>query len=359
MNAQANAAAETVFSGTKPVEERHRFDEARLSQWMETNVADYKGPLTVTQFKGGQSNPSYRLDTPGQAYVMRRKPFGKLLKSAHAVDREYRVIAKLRPAGFPVARSFALCEDDDVIGAAFYIMEMVEGPVYWDGAMPDKTPAERRAYYEAQVATLAQLHAIDPDKAGLSDYGRPGNYFARQVDRWTKQYRLSETQKVDSFERLIEFLPRTIPAQDRVSVVHGDYRIDNMIFSADGPTVLAVLDWELSTLGDPLADFTYFVMQWIMPYEGRSGLQGLDLATLGIPSMDEAVALYCRLTDRPGVPDLKWYFAYNLFRLACISQGIAGRVRDGTASNARAVESAARAVPLANRALEFAIGVGA
>ena len=351
--------AEDVFSGTKPVEERHRFDEARLAKWMESNVADFHGPLTVRQFKGGQSNPSYRLDTPGQAYVLRRKPPGKLLKSAHAVDREFKVIAALHPTGYPVARPFALCEDDDVVGSAFYIMEMVEGPVYWNGALPDKTPAERRAIYEAQITTLAKLHALDPDAIGLSDFGRPGNYFARQIDRWTKQYRLSETENVESVNFLAEWLPSTMPVQERVSVVHGDYRIDNMIFHADRPEVAAVLDWELSTLGDPLADFTYFVMQWIMPHEGRSGLQGLDLAALGIPSMEEAVALYCKLTDRPGLPDLNWYFAYNLYRLACISQGIAGRVRDGTAASPRAVESAARMKPLANWALEFAKKAGA
>ena len=359
MSAVAEEAAESVFSGTKPIEERHRFDEARLATWMEANVADYKGPLTVRQFKGGQSNPSYRLDTPGQAYVLRRKPPGKLLKSAHAVDREFKVISALHPTGYPVARPFALCEDDDVVGSAFYIMEMVEGPVYWNGALPDKTPEERRAIYEAQITTLAKLHSFDPDAIGLSEFGRPGNYFARQIDRWTKQYRLSETGKVEAADFLADWLAKTVPTQDRVSVVHGDYRIDNMIFHADRPEVAAVLDWELATTGDPLADFTYFIMQWIMPHEGRSGLQGLDLKALGIPDMDEAVALYCRLTNRPGLPDLNWYFAYNLYRLACISQGIAGRVRDGTAASPRAMESAARVKPLAERALSFAKQAGA
>ncbi len=359
MSAANAEVAGDVFSGTKPVEERHRFDEAKLDEWMKGNVADYNGPLAVSQFKGGQSNPSYRLDTPGQAYVLRRKPFGQLLKSAHAVDREFKVTAALHPAGYPVARPFALCEDDSVVGSAFYIMEMVEGPVYWNGALPDKSPKERHAIYEAQIATLAKLHSYDPDKIGLSDFGRPGNYFARQIDRWTKQYRLSETGNVEAANFLADWLPKTVPTQERTSVVHGDYRIDNMIFHADRPEVAAVLDWELSTTGDPLADFTYFVMQWIMPHEGRSGLQGLDFEELGIPSMNEAVALYCKLTDRSGLPDLNWYFAYNLYRLACISQGIAGRVRDGTAANARAKESAARVVPLAEWALEFAKKAGA
>ena len=359
MSATVEDADESVFSGTKPVEERHRLDEGKLASWMTGNVTDFAGPLTVSQFKGGQSNPSYRLDTPGQAYVLRRKPFGQLLKSAHAVDREFRVISALHPAGYPVARPFALCEDDSVIGSAFYIMEMVEGPVYWNGALPDKTPDERRAIYEAQIAALAKLHSYDPERIGLAEFGRPGNYFARQIDRWTKQYRLSETGTVEAANFLADWLPKTVPTQDRVSVVHGDYRIDNMIFHAGKAEVAAVLDWELSTLGDPLADFTYFVMQWIMPHEGRSGLQGLDFTALGIPTMDEAVALYCRLTGRPGMPDLNWYFAYNLYRLACISQGIAGRVRDGTAANARAMESAARVTPLAERALEFAKLAGA
>ena len=359
MSAVAEEAAESVFSGTKPVEERHRLDEARLTRWLEANVAGFDGPLTITQFKGGQSNPSYRLDTPGQAYVLRKKPLGKLLKSAHAVDREFRVISALHPAGFPCARPFALCEDDEVVGSAFYVMEMVEGPVYWNGALPTKTPNERHAIYDAQITTLAKLHSYDPDAIGLTEFGRPGNYFARQIDRWTKQYHLSETNKVKAADFLADWLPRTVPAQERVAVVHGDYRIDNMIFQADRPEVAAVLDWELSTLGDPLADFTYFIMQWIMPHEGRSGLQGLDFDTLGIPDMDKAVALYCRLTDRPGLPDLNWYFAYNLYRLACISQGIAGRVRDGTAASTRAMESAARVTPLAERALEFAKLAGA
>ena len=355
----SDEVAESIFAGTKPVEERHRFDEARLVRWLDDNVAGFAGPLTVRQFKGGQSNPSYRLDTPSQAYVLRRKPPGKLLKSAHAVDREFRVISALHPAGYPVARPFALCEDDEVVGSAFYIMEMVEGPVYWNGALPDKTPAERRAIYEAQIVTLANLHQLSPDAIGLSEFGRPGNYFARQIDRWTKQYRLSETGTVEAADFLAEWLAKTVPPQDRVSVVHGDYRIDNMIFHADRPTVAAVLDWELSTLGDPLADFTYFVMQWIMPHEGRSGLQGLDLAALGIPTIDEAIALYCKATERAGLPDMNWYFAYNLYRLACISQGIAGRIRDGTAANPRAKETAAKVRPLSERALHFAKLAGA
>jgi aminoglycoside phosphotransferase (APT) family kinase protein len=359
MSEAGGATAADFFSGTKPVEERHRFDEARLDTWMRENVEDYRGPLTVSQFKGGQSNPTYRLDTPDRAYVLRRKPFGKLLPSAHAVDREYRVITALGRVGFPVARSYGLCTDDGVIGAAFYIMSMVEGRIFWDGTLPGIAPAERRAIYESEIRTLARLHQYHPESIGLGDYGKSGNYFARQIDRWTKQYRASETQTIEPMNRLIEWLPKTVPAQERLSIVHGDYRIDNMIFNPNAPEVAAVLDWELSTLGDPLADFTYVLMNWSMPHEGRSSLGGVDVASLGIPTQAEVVAIYCKETGRDGIPDLEWYFAYNLFRLCGIVQGIAGRVRDGTAASARAVEQASRAVPLAEAAWRHAVRAGA
>ncbi|MGO9357834.1 MAG: phosphotransferase family protein [Xanthobacteraceae bacterium] len=342
------------FSGTKPVEERHRIDEASLDRWMSAHVEGYAGPLTVSQFKGGQSNPTYRLDTPGRAYVMRRKPFGKLLPSAHAVDREYRVIDALYKQGFPVAKAYALCMDDAVIGAAFYIMSMEEGRVFWNPLLPNQSPAERRAIFTAKIDTLAKLHQYDPVAIGLGDFGKPGNYFTRQVERWTKQYRAAETDVIPEMDRLIEWLPRTVPQQERVSVVHGDYRLDNMIFHATEPRVIAVLDWELSTLGDPLADFTYLLMQWVMP-----GLAEADFKALNIPTMDEASAIYCQATGRSGVSNLNWYFAYNLFRLAGITQGIAARIRDGTAANARAAESAARRIPLAQAAWSFAQKAGA
>ena len=350
---------ETRFSGVKPVEDRHRFDEAALARWMAERVEGFEGPLTVLQFKGGQSNPTYRLETPSRAYVLRRKPFGPLLPSAHAVDREYRLISALNATGFPVPRTYALCEDPAVIGAVFYVMEAVEGPIFWDGALPGLTPEQRRATYEAMISTLARLHGVDYAAIGLADYGRPGNYFARQVERWTKQYRASETERIEAAERLIEWLPRTVPEQARTSIVHGDYRLDNMIFASEGGRVAAVLDWELSTLGDPLADFSYLLMQWVMPADGRSGLGGLDLPGLGIPTQEEATALYCRLTGRDGVPALDWYFAYNLFRLVGILQGIAGRVRDGTAASPQALEMAARAPLLAEAAWRFAERAGA
>jgi aminoglycoside phosphotransferase (APT) family kinase protein len=341
------------FSGTKQVEERHRIDEISLDRWLKGNVEGYEGPLTVLQFKGGQSNPTYRLDTPGRSYVMRRKPFGKLLPSAHAVDREFKVIAALSRQGFPVATAYALCTDDNVIGSAFYIMSMEEGRVFWDPMLPSQTPQARREIFQSKIETLARLHNYDPTAIGLSDFGKPGNYFARQVDRWTKQYRASETQHIPEVEKLIEWLPRTLPEQKRVSVVHGDYRLDNMIFHPTEPRVKAVLDWELSTLGDPMADFTYLLMQWTMP-----GLAGADLQALNIPSMDEAAQIYCNIAGT-GVPDLNWYFSYNLFRLAGITQGIAGRIRDGTAANAKAMESAKRTVPLAKASWEYAQKAGA
>ena len=348
---------DAAFAGTKPVDPRHRIDEVALSAWMAEHVAGFRGPLALRQFKGGQSNPTYRLETPGGAYVLRRKPFGPLLPSAHAVEREYRLIRALHGTGFPVPRADALCEDAGVIGAAFYVMEAVEGVVHWNAALPELGPTERRGVYEAMIRTLARLHRTDHHAIGLGDYGRPGNYFARQVDRWTKQYRAAEGDRLEAAERLIDWLPRTAPEQDRVSIVHGDYRLDNMIFSGGG--VAAVLDWELSTLGDPLADFSYLLMHWVLPADSRSALGGLDLPGLGIPTQDEAVALYCRETGREGLPDLNWYFAYNLFRLVGILQGIAGRMKAGTAASDHAADMAARVPKLADAAWSFALKAGA
>ena len=348
----------------KPVDARLRIDEGALEAWLAATIEGYAGPLRVMQFKGGQSNPTYQLETPGCTYVLRRKPSGTLLPSAHAVDREFRLISALLGAGFPVPRPYALCEDPSVIGAMFYVMQAVAGPIYWDGSLPELAPPARRAAYVSMVETLAQLHNVDYAAIGLADYGRPGNYFARQVERWTRQYRASETHRIDAAERLMAWLPTSVPEQTRTSIVHGDYRIDNLIFTptpptATAPCVAAVLDWELSTLGDPLADFTYLLMGWVLPADGRSALAGLDLAALDIPDRAAAVKLYCGLTGREGLPELDWYFAYNLFRLVGIVQGIAGRVRDGTASSARAVEAAARAPMLAEAGWQFAIKAGA
>lgn len=334
-------------------------DETRLAAWASAHVPGFTGSVTVTKFPGGQSNPTYRVESASGAYVLRRKPFGTILPSAHAVEREYRLIAALHPAGFPVARPYALCEDRQVIGAPFYLMEMVEGRTFWDGSLPDMTPAERTVIYEAIVDTLAALHRIDPDTVGLGDYGKPGNYFARQVERWTRQYRASQTDDLPEVEALIEFLPRTVPLQTRTSIVHGDYRIDNMIFAADRPEVLAVLDWELSTLGDPLADFSYFLMNWVTEPEGRSGVKGLAGPETGIPTMEAMVARYCAGTGRDGVPDLDWYFAYNLFRLTGIVQGIKKRMLDGNASSTQAAKTVERLPGLASAAWHFAQRAGA
>jgi aminoglycoside phosphotransferase (APT) family kinase protein len=357
--APAIADAQTAFTGTVEPSEADHLDEARLTAWMEANVEGFEGPLTQGKFKGGQSNPTYKLSTPNKNYVLRRKPFGPLLPSAHAVDREFKVQSGLYKTGFPVARQFGLCTDDSVVGSWFYVMDMVEGRTIWDGAMPGAQPDERRAVYGAMVDTLAKLHSTDIGEAGLEDFGKPGNYFGRQVDRWTKQYRLSETETLPSMEKLIEYLPATLPEQTRTSVVHGDYRIDNMIFASQRPEVLAVLDWELSTLGDPMADFTYLCMMYVTENGGRSGVMDLDRKALGIPELDEVVERYCAATGRSEVPDMNWFFAYNFFRLAGILQGIKKRVIDGTASSAHAKAQSDRVAPLADKAWDFAKKAGA
>jgi aminoglycoside phosphotransferase (APT) family kinase protein len=263
----------------------------------------------------------------------------------HAVEREYRLLAALHPTGFPVPRPLTLCEDADVIGAPFYVMERVEGRIFWDGTLPEVRKGERRAIYEAMIDTLAALHALDPEKSGLGDFGRAGNYFARQVDRWTRQYRAAQTDLIAEVEKLIEWLSRTIPPQGRTSIIHGDYRIDNLVYAASSPRVRAVLDWELATLGDPLADFSYLAMNWTLARDGRSRLAGIDLAAEGLPTLDEATARCCAATGRDRLPDLNWYFAFNLFRLVGIIQGVKKRVADGNASSADAASAVARIVP--------------
>jgi aminoglycoside phosphotransferase (APT) family kinase protein len=333
-------------------------DEAALGNWLEDNIDSFAGPFTLAKFPSGQSNPTYKITAASGEYVLRRKPFGKLLPSAHAVDREYRLLAALYPLGFPLPEPLGMCDDPGVIGAIFYVMELAKGRPYADGSLPDFDPPTRRRMYEQLVDTLADLHCIDPAAADLENFGKPGNYFERQVARWTRQYRDSQTDYLPEMERLIAFLPETLPEQSRTAIVHGDYRIDNVVFDGDG-TLTAVLDWELATLGDPLADFSYLAMQWVMPADGGAGLAGLDLAALGIPALDETVARY---SERSGVPvsgQLDWYFAYNLFRLAGIVQGIKKRVLDGTASHAHAAKMAARVPMLAAAAWNFAQRAGA
>jgi aminoglycoside phosphotransferase (APT) family kinase protein len=342
------------YSGAKPVEEHRRLNETNLRAWMQENVHGYGGDLSVLQFNGGQSNPTYRLDTPGRSYVLRRKPFGKLLPSAHAVDREFRVISALGQQGFPVPEVYAFCNDDAVIGAPFYVMSMVQGRIFWDPTLPGSTRNERRQIFTEKISILADLHRFDPMQIGLGDFGKPGNYFARQVSRWTSQYRASETEHVPEMERLIEWLPRTVPRQERVSIVHGDYRLDNMIFDLAKPKVVAVLDWELATLGDPMADFTYLLMQWALP-----GLRDADLSGLDIPTMTEAVDLYGKFSQCNLEPDLNWHFAYNLFRMAGIGQGIIARVRDGTAASENPHGNPEARTHLARTAWAFAEKAGA
>jgi aminoglycoside phosphotransferase (APT) family kinase protein len=350
-------------SGTIKVREAHRFDGARLERWLAANVDGFQGPLAVEQFRGGQSNPTYKLTTPSRCYVLRRKPPGRLLPGAHAVEREYRVIAALGAAGFPVARTFGLCEDDEVIGTAFYVMEMVEGRIFWEAHFPEVGQAERPAYFDAMNATLAALHGIDPEAVGLGDYGKPGNYFERQIARWSKQYLGdAEAGRVSAMDRLVEWLPANIPAGDgagEARIIHGDFRCDNMIFHPVEPSVLAVLDWELSTLGHPLADFSYHLMMYRMPAGMTAGLLGRDLAALNIPSEADYVSAYCRRTGRNGIADLDFYIAFNLFRLAAIVHGIKGRLVRGTAASAHADKMAAGLEPLAELAWQQAQRAGA
>lgn len=336
-----SSSSQAENSGTTAVRDGYRFDEARLAEWMRTEVPGFSGPLSVSQFKGGQSNPTYKLATPGKDYVLRRKPPGQLLKGAHAVEREARVITGLEKAGFPVPHVHALCTDDDVIGTWFYIMDMVEGRVFWDATLPDVPQDERPAYFNAMNATIASLHNVDYAAVGLDGYGRPGNYFERQIARWTKQYRDDTDAGPDaSMDRVIDWLESNIPTGDETAIVHGDFRIDNMVFHPTEPRVLAVLDWELSTLGHPLADFAYNAMMYQMPPHLVAGLKGADLAALNIPPEEEYIADYCARTGRISIPNYRFYTAFNFFRLAAIFHGIKGRAIRGTASSAQAKERA-------------------
>jgi len=338
------------MAGTVEVLETHRFDVAALEAYMKGHVADFSGPLTVRQFQGGQSNPTYYLQTPQREYVLRRKPPGKLLPSAHAVDREYRVITALGQTDVPVPRTYALCEDPEVVGTPFFIMECVNGRVITDARLPGLTPADRAAMYDAMNDVLARLHNVNWKAVGLADFGKPGNYFARQFHRWTSQYRASETETIASMDRLIGWLPGHIPADDTTTIVHGDYRLGNMIVHPTDPRVLAVLDWELSTLGHPLADLAYNCMPYHLSADVMEGFEGANLAPLGIPSEKTYLAAYCRRTGRPGIEDWDFYVAFSMFRLAAIAQGIMGRVLEGTANDPNARLRGERARPLADAA---------
>lgn len=352
-----------AYTGTRAP--THPLDTAALSAWLAAHEAGFQGPLSVAQFKGGQSNPTYQLDTPGASYVMRSKPapVAQLLPSAHAIEREFRVMQALADSAVPVPRMLALCEDESVIGRAFYVMEFKAGRILWDQSLPGLTSPERAAHYDEMNRVIAALHQVDFQALSLADYGKPGNYFERQIGRWSKQYLASVTQPNPAMDALIEWLPAHIPASARdsaeVSIVHGDYRIDNLVFHATEPRVIAVLDWELSTLGHPLADFSYHCMSWHVKASGIArGLAGQDLAALGIPDERAYVERYCERTGRANVSavlqDWNFYLAYNLFRIAAIVQGIAKRVEAGTASSSQAREAAASARPLADLAWQFA-----
>jgi len=347
-------AAGLAFIGTMPVPEKHRVDAGRLEAYLKAFIPRLEGPLALEQFKGGQSNPTF-LVTAGQArYVLRRKPPGKLLPSAHAVDREYRVMTALYGSGVPVPKTWCLCEDESVIGTAFYVMEYADGRVFWDPSLPGMTRSARGEIFAEMNRVIAALHRVDFSAAGLEGYGKPGGYLARQIARWTKQYRASETEHIEAMERLIAWLPEHIPAAEEISIVHGDYRLDNLVFHRRENRIVAVLDWELSTLGHPLADFAYHCMSWRIPGGTFRGMLGLDLAALGIPSEADHVAAYCRHLDRGPIDPAAWefYMAYNMFRAAGIAQGIMGRVRDGTAASAHAREAGRSARDMAERGWE-------
>ncbi len=355
------------FSGTRPVAAEHAFDIARLAEYMRKHVDGYSGDLAVEHFKGGQSNPTFRLTAGGKNYVLRRKPPGMLLPSAHAVDREFRVISALAKTNVPVARAYALCEDVSVIGSMFYIMDCVDGRILWDPALPGMTNAERGAHYSEMNRVISELHRVDPLAVGLGEYGKPGNYIERQVARWTKQYRAAETETIDAANQLIDWLPKHIPAGDETRIVHGDFRIDNVIFHPTEPQIVAVLDWELSTIGHPLVDFAYHCMVWHMkPGNGVRGLAGVNIAALGIPTESEYLQSYLQLTGRGtadsgsfiassvSAADWNYYLVFNMFRLVGILQGITARALQGNASSARAMEAGRRTRPLAEQAWALA-----
>jgi aminoglycoside phosphotransferase (APT) family kinase protein len=331
------SASQEANSGTTSVRDAYRFDEAGLDRWMTAHVADYSGPMTVQQFRGGQSNPTYKLVTPGRCYVLRRKPSGPLLKGAHAVEREARVTQALGSVGFPVARVYGVCTDEQVIGTAFFVMEMITGRIFWDATFESVGRAQRPDFFAAMNATLARLHCLDPGRLGLDDFGKSGNYFARQIARWSRQYREDcDAGRDNNMEQLIDWLQEKIPPVEETSLVHGDFRVDNLIFDPSEPRIIAVLDWELATLGHPLADFAYHAMMYHLPPHIVAGLASADLSALNIPSEQSYVADYCRRTGRDAIPSYDFYLVFNLFRLAAIFHGIKGRILRGTAASAQA-----------------------
>jgi aminoglycoside phosphotransferase (APT) family kinase protein len=336
-------------AGLRETPAEHTVDATKLGEWMRTHIAGFSGPVEVQQFAGGQSNPTYLVESPGRRYVLRRKPPGKLLPSAHAVEREFRVLAALKDSNVPVAPVHALCEDPEVIGSAFYVMDYIEGRIFWDALLPEVAAPDRRAVYNEMIRVQAALHSVDYESVGLADFGKPGNYVERQVARWTQQYRASETEKIDAVEKLIEWLPKHVPAGEQTSIVHGDFRLDNTIFHPTEPRILAVLDWELSTLGHPLVDFAYYCMRYHLSAAEFRGLAGVDVKAFMIPTEAECVAEYCRVRGIAPVPPKDWayYSAFCMFRLAGILQGVLARALQGNASSATALQAGRRARPLA------------
>ena len=333
-------------------------DLQRLPAWMQAHVPGYHGQLAARLIEGGQSNPTYRLSADSGEYVLRRKPVGHLLPSAHAVDREHRVMAALAGSAVPVPRVHGYCADDAVIGSAFYVMDFVEGRILWDPRLPDLNPADRGSVFDSMNQTIAALHSVDPEAVGLGDFGRPSRFVARQIDRWTKQYRASATGPSPSMEALISWLPEHLPPEQPPRIIHGDYRLDNLILHPTEPRIVAVLDWELSTLGDPLADFANHSIVWRIVPEMFRGLAGVDLPALSIPSEAEYAAAYCRRTGRSGIDHWEFYLAFGMFRLAAILQGIAKRALDGTAAHPNAAATGAMAGPMSDRAWKVAQGEG-
>ncbi len=340
MNAATNGPVAPV-AATAPA--RSPFDTDRLAAWLRAHVADFRGDLQLRPLAGGQSNPTYRVDAGEHRWVLRRKPPGVLLASAHAVDREFRVMRALAGTGVPVPRMHALCEDDTVIGSAFYVMDFVEGRVLADASLPGMTPDERGAIYAEMARVIAAIHQVDVAAVGLSDFGKPSNYLARQIDRWTRQYRASETGRIEAMERLIEWLPAHRPQDEEVSLVHGDFRIDNLIFHPTEPRALAVIDWELSTLGHPVVDFAYHCMAWRVTPDEFRGIRGYDWAALGIPDEAAYTAAYCAHTGRTALPNWEYHLAFNMFRMAAILQGILARALAGNAAAADAKATGERA----------------
>jgi aminoglycoside phosphotransferase (APT) family kinase protein len=336
-------------AGLREAPGEHTLDTQKLQAWMLARIPGFSGPIEVRQFAGGQSNPTFLVQSPNKYYVLRRKPPGKLLPSAHAVDREYRVLEALRDSAVPVAHVYALCEDPEVIGSSFYVMDYIEGRIFWSATLPEVDAAQRRPIYEEMVRVQAALHSVDYKALGLESFGKSSGYVERQVSRWTQQYRATETEKIDEMEKLIEWLPKHIPVDDQSSIVHGDFRLDNTIFHPTEPRILAVLDWELSTIGHPLVDFAYFCMRYHLPDSEFKGLGGVDTDDLMLPSEAQCVRQYCRLRGITPVSDQDWayYLAFCTFRLAAILQGVLARALQGNASSATALEAGRRARPLA------------